>query len=146
MGGKKKAWAAEKNARMLCSDALVEAFHSPSPFRPVNPHAHQLKLCDFGSAKVLVLGTTTREEIKHMNPNYTEFKFPQIKDHPWHKTFHKRMPSEDVDLVSQLLQYSPNLRCNADPNVRLPNGCTLPQLFNFKPRAERSINGIYYEV
>ncbi|XP_020230291.1 glycogen synthase kinase-3 alpha-like, partial [Cajanus cajan] len=112
----------------------------------VNPHTHQLKLCDFGSAKVLVkgepnisyicsryyrapelifgateyttaidiwsagcvlgelllgqplfpgesgvdqlveiikvLGTPTREEIKCMNPNYTEFKFPQIKAHP----------------------------------------------------------------
>lgn len=32
-----------------------------------------------------VLGTPTREEIKCMNPNYTEFKFPQIKPHPWHK-------------------------------------------------------------
>ncbi|OAY77993.1 Shaggy-related protein kinase delta, partial [Ananas comosus] len=115
----------------------------------VNPHTHQLKLCDFGSAKVLVkgepnisyicsryyrapelifgateyttaidmwstgcvmaelllgqplfpgesgvdqlveiikvLGTPTREEIKCMNPNYNEFKFPQIKAHPWHK-------------------------------------------------------------
>lgn len=34
---------------------------------------------------VQVLGTPTREEIKCMNPNYTEFKFPQIKAHPWHK-------------------------------------------------------------
>ncbi|XP_044958025.1 glycogen synthase kinase-3 homolog MsK-3-like [Hordeum vulgare subsp. vulgare] len=115
----------------------------------VNPHTHKLKICDFGSAKVLVkgepnisyicsryyrapelifgateytiaidlwsagcvmaelllrhpifpgesgvdqlveiimvLGTPTREEIKCMNPNYTEFKFPQIKAHPWHK-------------------------------------------------------------
>jgi hypothetical protein len=32
-----------------------------------------------------VLGTPTREEIKCMNPNYTEFKFPQIKAHSWHK-------------------------------------------------------------
>jgi hypothetical protein len=32
-----------------------------------------------------VLGTPTRDEIKRMNPNYTEFKFPQIKAHPWHK-------------------------------------------------------------
>ncbi|KAK9123530.1 hypothetical protein Sjap_013132 [Stephania japonica] len=32
-----------------------------------------------------VLWTPTREEIKCMNPNYTEFKFPQIKAHPWHK-------------------------------------------------------------
>ncbi|KAB2621676.1 polygalacturonase [Pyrus ussuriensis x Pyrus communis] len=175
----------------------------------VNPHTHQVKLCDFGSAKVLVkgepnisyicsryyrapelifgateytsaidvwsvgcvlaelllgqplfpgesgvdqlveiikvLGTPTREEIKCMNPNYTEFKFPQIKAHPWHKIFHKRMPPEAVDLVSRLLQYSPNLRCTAldalvhsffddlrDPNTRLPNGRFLPPLFNFK--------------
>lgn len=73
-----------------------------------------------------------------MNPNYTEFKFPQIKAHPWHKVlvaycidadfsvylvqsfycivyqiFHKRMPPEAVDLVSRLLQYSPNLRSTA---------------------------------
>ncbi|GFZ07258.1 shaggy-related kinase 11 [Actinidia rufa] len=62
---------------------------------------------------IKVLGTPTREEIKCMNPNYTEFKFPQIKAHPWHKIFHKRMPPEAVDLVSRLLQYSPNLRCSA---------------------------------
>lgn len=176
----------------------------------VNPHTHQLKLCDFGSAKVLVkgetniayicsryyrapelifgaveyttaidiwstgcvmaelmlgqpifpgesgvdqlveiikvLGTPTREEIKCMNPNYTDFKFPQIKAHPWHKMFHKRMPPEAVDLVSRLLQYSPSLRFTAleacihpffdelrDPNTRLPNGRPLPPLFNFKP-------------
>lgn len=174
----------------------------------VNPHTHQLKICDFGSAKMLVpgepnisyicsryyrapelifgateyttaidmwsvgcvlaelllghplfpgesgvdqlveiikiLGTPTREEIKCMNPNYTEFKFPQIKAHPWHKIFHKRMPPEAVDLVSRLLQYSPNLRCTAleacahpffddlrDPNACLPNGRALPPLFNF---------------
>jgi len=174
----------------------------------VNPASHQLKICDFGSAKMLVpgepnisyicsryyrapelifgateyttaidvwsagcvlaelllgqpifpgesgvdqlveiikiLGTPTREEIKCMNPNYTEFKFPQIKAHPWHKIFHKSMPSEAVDLVSRMLQYSPNLRCTAleacahsffddlrDPNVRLPNGQELPPLFDF---------------
>ena len=32
---------------------------------------------------IKVLGTPTREQIKEMNPNYTEFKFPQIKAHPW---------------------------------------------------------------
>ncbi|CAM0958193.1 unnamed protein product [Alopecurus aequalis] len=94
---------------------------------------------------IKVLGTPTREEIKCMNPNYTEFKFPQIKAHPWHKIFHKRMPAEAVDLVSRLLQYSPSLRSTAlealihpffdelrDPNTRLPNGRFLPPLFNFK--------------
>lgn len=34
---------------------------------------------------IKVLGTPTREQIKEMNPNYTEFKFPQIKSHPWQK-------------------------------------------------------------
>ncbi|KAG8663900.1 shaggy-related protein kinase epsilon [Manihot esculenta] len=174
----------------------------------VNPHSHQVKICDFGSAKMLVpgepnisyicsryyrapelifgatayttaidmwsagcvlaelllgqplfpgesgvdqlveiikvLGTPTREEIKCMNPNYTEFKFPQIKAHPWHKVFHKQLPLEAVDLVSRLLQYSPNLRCSAleacahpffddlrNPNACLPNGRALPPLFNF---------------
>ncbi|CAD5315778.1 unnamed protein product [Arabidopsis thaliana] len=177
----------------------------------VNPHTHQLKICDFGSAKVLVkgepnisyicsryyrapelifgateyttaidiwstgcvmaelllgqplfpgesgvdqlveiikvLGTPTREEIKCMNPNYTEFKFPQIKPHPWHKVFQKRLPPEAVDLLCRFFQYSPNLRCTAveacihpffdelrDPNARLPNGRPLPPLFNFKPQ------------
>lgn len=46
-----------------------------------------------------VLGTPTREEIHAMNPNYTEFKFPQIKAHPWSKVFSKRLPPEAVDLV-----------------------------------------------
>ncbi|KAG2684027.1 hypothetical protein I3843_10G059100 [Carya illinoinensis] len=175
----------------------------------VDPLTHQVKLCDFGSAKMLVkgeanisyicsrfyrapelifgateyttsidiwsagcvlaelllgqplfpgenavdqlveiikvLGTPTREEIRCMNPNYTDFRFPQIKAHPWHKVFHKRMPPEAIDLASRLLQYSPSLRCTAleacahpffdelrEPNARLPNGRPLPPLFNFK--------------
>ncbi|XP_042412984.1 shaggy-related protein kinase eta-like [Zingiber officinale] len=175
----------------------------------VDPLTHQVKLCDFGSAKVLVkgepnisyicsryyrapelifgateyttsidiwsagcvlaelllgqplfpgesavdqlveiikvLGTPTREEIRCMNPNYTEFRFPQIKAHPWHKIFHKRMPPEAIDLTSRLLQYSPSFRCSAleacahsffdelrVPNARLPNGRPLPSLLNFK--------------
>ncbi|KAF3610776.1 hypothetical protein DY000_02051372 [Brassica cretica] len=101
---------------------------------------------------IKVLGTPTREEIKCMNPNYTEFKFPQIKAHPWHKIFHKRMPPEAVDLVSRLLQYSPSLRCGAldalvhpffdelrDPNARLPNGRFFPPLFNFKPHELKGV-------
>jgi serine/threonine protein kinase len=34
---------------------------------------------------IKVLGTPTREQIRQMNPNYQEFRFPQIKAHPWHK-------------------------------------------------------------
>ncbi|MQM03405.1 hypothetical protein Taro_036187 [Colocasia esculenta] len=96
---------------------------------------------------IKVLGTPTREEIKCMNPNYTEFKFPQIKAHPWHKLFQKKLSPEGVDLVSRLLQYSPNLRCTPleacahpffddlrDANAQLPDGKPLPPLFDFKPQ------------
>ena len=48
-----------------------------------------------------------------MNPNYTEFKFPQIKAHPWNKVFSKRMPPDAVDLVS----------CKPHPN---PFPCPVP--------------------
>lgn len=34
---------------------------------------------------IKVLGTPTREQIREMNPSYTEFRFPQIKSHPWNK-------------------------------------------------------------
>ncbi|XP_010544691.1 PREDICTED: shaggy-related protein kinase beta [Tarenaya hassleriana] len=174
----------------------------------VNPHTHQLKICDFGSAKILVpgepnisyicsryyrapelifgateytttidmwsagcvmgelllgqplfpgesnvdqlveiikiLGAPTREEIRHMNPRYNDFKFPQLKAQPWHKIFLRQLPPEAVDLASRLLQYSPNIRCTAleacahpffddlrDPRACLPNGRAMPPLFDF---------------
>jgi glycogen synthase kinase 3 beta len=34
---------------------------------------------------IKVLGTPSREQIKTMNPNYMEHKFPQIKPHPFPK-------------------------------------------------------------
>ncbi|MEW5299474.1 MAG: hypothetical protein WDW36_002489 [Sanguina aurantia] len=95
---------------------------------------------------IKVLGTPSREEIHAMNPNYTEFKFPQIKAHPWTKVFSKRMPPDAVDLVSKLLQYSPQTRMTAlqamthpffdelrDGVTKLPNGRALPVLFNWLP-------------
>lgn len=36
---------------------------------------------------IKVLGTPTREQIRTMNPNYMEHKFPQIKPHPFSKVF-----------------------------------------------------------
>ncbi|KAK4777168.1 hypothetical protein SAY86_005856 [Trapa natans] len=36
-----------------------------------------------------VLGIPTREEIKCMNLNYREFKFPRIEAHPWHEVPHQ---------------------------------------------------------
>lgn len=36
---------------------------------------------------IKILGTPTREQIKTMNPNYMEHKFPQIKPHPFTKVW-----------------------------------------------------------
>lgn len=39
---------------------------------------------------IKVLGTPSREQIKTMNPNYMEHKFPQIKPHPFAKVNFRR--------------------------------------------------------
>jgi glycogen synthase kinase 3 beta len=62
---------------------------------------------------IKVLGTPTREQIRTMNPNYMEHKFPQIKPHPFSKVFRPRTPPEATDLVSRLLQYTPSARLTA---------------------------------
>lgn len=93
---------------------------------------------------IKVLGTPTREQIREMNPNYSEFKFPQIKAHPWTKVFRPRTPPEAIQLVSRLLEYTPSARIQPmeacahaffdelrDPSSRLPNSRELPPLFNF---------------
>lgn len=96
---------------------------------------------------IKVLGTPTREQIREMNPNYSEFKFPQIKAHPWTKVFRPRTPPEAIQLVSRLLEYIPSVRTGPleacahaffdelrDPSTRLPSGRELPLLFNFSPQ------------
>merc|ERR1719197_1848519 len=93
---------------------------------------------------IKVLGTPTRDQLMAMNPNYTDFKFPQIKSHPWFKVFRSRTSPDAIDLVSQLLQYDPEARLRPmeaclheffdelrDQSTRLPNAKTLPDLFNF---------------
>jgi len=93
---------------------------------------------------IKVLGTPTRDQIREMNPNYTEFKFPQIKSHPWHKVFRQRTPEDAIQLVSRLLEYTPGSRISPlsacthkffdelrEPSTRLPNNRDLPPLFNF---------------
>ncbi|XP_045512589.1 glycogen synthase kinase-3 beta-like isoform X1 [Pieris brassicae] len=93
---------------------------------------------------IKVLGTPTREQIREMNPNYTEFKFPQIKSHPWAKVFRACTPPDAISLVSRLLEYTPGARLSPlqacahsffdelrEASARLPNGRPLPPLFNF---------------
>merc|ERR1712062_282548 len=94
---------------------------------------------------IKVLGTPSREELMAMNPNYTEFKFPQIKPHPWHKVFRSRTSPEAIDYVSRLLVYDPKTRPSGlqccmhalfddlrDQHTRISNSKSLPDsLFVF---------------
>ena len=50
---------------------------------------------------IKVLGTPTREQIREMNPNYQEFKFPQIKAHPWTKVGDKKNQSLPLTAAEQ---------------------------------------------
>ena len=81
---------------------------------------------------IKVLGTPTREQIRTMNPNYMEHKFPQIKPHPFNKVCNpsrcptkemshilipdqvfRKAPPEAIDLISALLEYTPTQRLSA---------------------------------
>lgn len=55
---------------------------------------------------IKILGTPTKDEIRHMNPNYMEHKFPQIKPIPLQKIF-KKMPPDCINFLSRILQYNP---------------------------------------
>jgi glycogen synthase kinase 3 beta len=99
---------------------------------------------------IKVLGTPTRDQIRTMNPNYMEHKFPQIKPHPFNKVCHckhtcecqeltldqvfRKADSDAIDLISKLLEYTPTQRLSAidamvqpffdqlrDPSTQLPD-------------------------
>ncbi|KAF7304749.1 Protein kinase domain-containing protein [Mycena kentingensis (nom. inval.)] len=81
---------------------------------------------------IKILGTPSREQIKTMNPNYMEHKFPQIRPHPFSKVFRPRTAPEAIDLVSKLLEYTPSARLSA------VEAMAFPPLFDFT-REELSV-------
>lgn len=80
---------------------------------------------------IKVLGTPTRDQIRTMNPNYMEHKFPQIKPHPFNKVcttpctqcqhpsrshmyqVFRKADNTAIDLISKLLEYTPTQRLSA---------------------------------
>jgi serine/threonine protein kinase len=93
---------------------------------------------------IKVLGTPTQDQINSMNPSYSEFKFPQIKQNPWPKIFRSKTPHDAIDLINHLLVYNPERRLKPlealahsffdelrDENTSLPNNEQLPELFDF---------------
>ena len=57
-----------------------------------------------------MLGTPTKEELRSMNPSYQEFKFPQIRAHPWSTILKSSTPPDCIDILSKLLVYVPTVR------------------------------------
>ena len=51
---------------------------------------------------IKVLGTPTRDQIRTMNPNYMEHKFPQIKPHPFNK-----VSDRDLLIVTEPIPFTP---------------------------------------
>jgi len=80
-----------------------------------------------------------------MNPNYSEFKFPQIKAVQMKNLFRKSTDPQAIDLIKKILVYDPKNRLKPfeamvhsyfedlrKPETTLPNGSPCPDLFNFK--------------
>jgi serine/threonine protein kinase len=61
---------------------------------------------------IKILGTPTKDEIKAMNPNYDEYRFPQISPIPWDKVFKPNTSPDAIKFVSSLLVYDPEKRPN----------------------------------
>lgn len=79
---------------------------------------------------IKVLGTPTREQIRTMNPNYMEHKFPQIKPHPFNKV-RRRPVSFSRSLVAGKIVVLINSRSSARHRQRpltssQPSWNTLP--------------------
>ncbi|CRG99805.1 glycogen synthase kinase 3, putative [Plasmodium relictum] len=94
---------------------------------------------------IQVLGTPTEEQMKEMNPNYADVKFPDVKPKDLKKIFPKSTSEDAINLVSRFLKYEPLKRLSSiealgdpffdelrDPCIKLPKYIDkLPELFNF---------------
>jgi glycogen synthase kinase 3 beta len=94
---------------------------------------------------IKVLGTPSKAQILEMNPQFNDFKFPNIKPIPWSRVF-KNKVSDDCffDFLSNILVYEPKKRLNPLKALLHPffdelrqkdlNICginPIPNLFNF---------------
>lgn len=93
---------------------------------------------------IQVLGTPTKKQMQALNPNYIDFKFPDVKPKDWSRVFGTSHASpEAIDLIEHMLRYDPKSRVRPfdsllhpffeelrDPATKLPTGEPLPDLYN----------------
>lgn len=82
---------------------LVELLNGKPPFSGENGIDQLVEIFK-------VLGTPTKTQLTRMNPDFIEFKFPQVLPISWSFFFKDIIPVDALDLVSKLLVYSPNQR------------------------------------
>ena len=64
---------------------------------------------------IKILGAPSVDQLLAMNPNYTEFRFPQIKPISWQKLLSDRDIDGASGLLESILQYDPKSRlCSAE--------------------------------
>ncbi|CAH8625903.1 unnamed protein product [Heterobilharzia americana] len=62
---------------------------------------------------IKVLGTPTREQVHEMNPQYSEFNFPNIQGCSWEKLIRNRSTDTAFYILQKLLVYDPKVRMTA---------------------------------
>jgi serine/threonine protein kinase len=62
---------------------------------------------------IKVLGSPSKEELRRMNPNYQDFKFPNIQAHALSSVFPEGTNVHAVSLCEDLLRYGPERRSGA---------------------------------
>ncbi|PVU92160.1 hypothetical protein BB561_004008 [Smittium simulii] len=93
---------------------------------------------------IKILGTPTRDQIRTMNKDYMDHRFPQIKPTPFTKIFRTRASPNAIEILTKLLEYTPTMRLTAVEAMTHPffdelrqvgtvlhNDQPLPQLFDF---------------
>jgi len=90
---------------------------------------------------IKILGTPNKDELKAMNPNYQEFRFPLLRANPLVNIFAPGTPAPAIDFLNKVFTYVPTDRPKAiegclhpffdvlrEPATVMPDGTPIPLL------------------
>nr|XP_027202818.1 shaggy-related protein kinase GSK2-like [Dermatophagoides pteronyssinus] len=107
---------------------------------------------------IQILGSPTKQQIESMNPEYSNFNFPEYKKVDLRQLFKKNpdLPDSFYELLSNLFKYDPSSRIHPfdalalpffdelrDEHYRLPHGKIPPPIYNF---SEHELNQMSQET